>query len=429
MKPETRTIPLSTIIFDAKVYPRLHHDPARVQQYVDVLEVIEAAKHYMSVSADYRIIDGRHRHLAYRTRYENDPEHAIPVLVWPTADDSAIFDLACDFNSDGNIQLSTADKKLCAIKMYVHFQKTQEHIAKYLRVRLAEVNDWLSRTRKEQKDRENEQILHQWLACYTEREIAQALGLSHAEVHERIALCSESFRGKNMSKLFFQDDFEIPLYNVWKQHEISNKVRHFGNSEERWVDNLLYHYTEPFDIVLDPFAGGGGTIDVCRHRGRRYWVSDRKPKIAREGEIRKLDLVTDGLPPLHKRWGEVKLVYLDPPYWKQAEGEYSDDPNDLADMDLATFTQTLVRLIHNFGKKLSPGAVIALMLQPTQWRAPERQYTDHVADLLGLVKLPLRMRFSCPYESQQCTAQMVDWAKANRESLVLTRELVVWRVT
>jgi hypothetical protein len=44
------------------------------------------------------------------------------------------------------------------------------------------------------------------------------------------------------------------------------------------------------------------------------------------------------------------------------------------------------------------------------------------------VKLPLQMRISCPYESQQCTAQMVEWAKTQKQCLVLTRELVVWKV-
>src|SRR5262245_17701947 len=115
MKPEQQTVALSKVVFDAKVYPRLAHDPTRVQQYAEVLEVIEAAKRFISVSADYRIVDGRHRHLAYRTRYEKEPDHAIPVLVWPTEDNGEIFDLACQFNSDGNIQLTTADKMRSAI--------------------------------------------------------------------------------------------------------------------------------------------------------------------------------------------------------------------------------------------------------------------------------------------------------------------------
>ena len=221
-------------------------------------------------------------------------------------------------------------------------------------------------------------------------------------------------------------DFDIPLYNVWKQQEKTPGSGHFGNSEVRWVDNLLYLYTEPFDIIVDPFAGGGSTIDICKKRFRRYWVSDRKVEPELEGKIREHDITT-GLPPL-PRWQDVKLVYLDPPYWKQAENQYSNDSADLANMPLDEFNKVLSATINGFAKKLSTGAVIALLIQPTQWKAPDRQYTDHVADMFRLVKLPLDMRISCPYESQQCNAQMVNWAKKNRKVLVLSRELVIWKV-
>ena len=133
------------------------------------------------------------------------------------------------------------------------------------------------------------------------------------------------------------------------------------------------------------------------------------------------------------RWKDVDLVYLDPPYWKQAEGQYSDDPTDLANMDLEQFNKELAGIINGFAKKLKDSAsdkpaYIALIIQPTQWKAPERQFTDHVGDMLRAVKLPVNMRYSVPYESQQCTAQMVEWAMAAKRCLVLTREIVVWEV-
>lgn len=119
---------------------------------------------------------------------------------------------------------------------------------------------------------------------------------------------------------------------------------------------------------------------------------------------------------------------MDPPYWKQAEGQYSENPTDLANMPLEEFTKTMAGIINGFAKKLSPGAVIAFLMQPTQWKAPDHQYTDHILDVARLVKLPVDLRVQCPYSSQQCTPQMVNWAKANRKVLVLSRELVVWRV-
>ena len=188
----------------------------------------------------------------------------------------------------------------------------------------------------------------------------------------------------------------------------------------------MYLYTGRFDIVVDPFAGGGSTIDICKKRSRRYFVSDRKPIIERKPEIRELD-VTKTLPG-PARWEDVTLVYLDQPYWRQAEGFYSNDRSDLSNMDLEEFHAVVANLIRSYAKKLKAGAVIALLMQPTQWKSPERQYTDHVAEMLRRVKVPLDMRISCPFECQQCTPPMVEWARENKRVLVLSRELIVWKV-
>lgn len=96
-------------------------------------------------------------------------------------------------------------------------------------------------------------------------------------------------------------------------------------------------------------------------------------------------------------------------------------------MPLDEFNKTLSGIITGFAKKLND-AYIALIIQPTQWNAPNREFTDHVGDMLRAVKLPVDMRYSVPYESQQCNAQMVDWSKDNKRCLVLTREIVVWKV-
>jgi hypothetical protein len=427
LKPQVHLVKLSEVRFDEEVYPRQAHDPALVQRYATCLEQIEAEHHYITLSTDRILLDGKHRYLAYRTRYEpDDPDHKIPVYILDLTDDAAQFRFACRVNSNAGWQLVHADKVSAAIRLY-GYGDTYESIADTLHVSKTQVTDWLSRTVKEQKDRQDKQMMALWLACHTAEEIGEQLKLPRQTVSDRLQVLPEEYQRTHSAKLLFQDDFPVPLYNVWKQQEKSNKVTHFGNSEARWLENLLYLYTKPFDIIVDPFAGGGATIDICRHRGRRYWVSDRKPIVAREDEIRTLDLVTEGLPPLYKRWGEVSLVYLDPPYWKQSEGQYSQDPTDLANMSLDDFTATLTRLVHGFAKKLRAGARIALLMQPTQWNAPDRCYTDHVIDLTRAVKLSLAMRMQCPYESQEANAQMVDWAKEQHEVLVLSRELVIWR--
>jgi hypothetical protein len=289
------------------------------------------------------------------------------------------------------------------------------------------VASWLSRIDKDTKEKRNNRIFDKWLACWTLDEIAESEGLDKATVSRvccdfpELEKCNKPQR----AAAEHATDFTPPIYNIWKQQEKTSGSSHFGNSEVRWLDNLLYLYTSPFDVVVDPFAGGGSTIDICKKRLRRYFVSDRKPIVEREKEIRTHDL-TSGLPK-PPQWKDVKLVYLDPPYWKQAEGQYSNDPTDLANMPLDEFNKSLAGIIGDFAKKLS-GAYVALIIQPTQWKSPNREFVDHVGDMLRAVKLPVEMRYSVPYESQQCNAQMVEWAKDAKQCLVLTREIVVWRV-
>jgi transcriptional regulator with XRE-family HTH domain len=267
-----------------------------------------------------------------------------------------------------------------------------------------------------------------WLAGYSQEEIAEKAGITKETVSQRLKSCQilESFPKPDKLAAEYNDDFEPPLYTVWTFAKKTNAVSHFGNSEQRIVDNLLYLYTQPFDMVCDPFAGGGSTIDVCKKRLRRYFVSDRKPKIGREDEIRLHDL-NDGLPK-PPQWKDVKLVYLDPPYWKQAEGQYSNDANDLANMPIEQFRTVLSGIVNDYAKKLSSGAYIALIIQPTQWKSENKQFTDHIAHLLNDVQLPIETRIQAPYSTEQYNAQQVNWAKENRKLLVISREVIVWRV-
>ncbi len=416
---------VSDLIWREDLYPRIEPDPATIQRYAQDIECCPPVE----VNQHNEIIDGYHRWTAHR---KNGLER-IPVVVTPTASDIELLALACDRNSKHGLQLSDRDKKTMAIRLYADGTgKSEEEIAKLLSVTRRTVMAYLSRTKKELKEERNRRIFEMWLACATDEEIGQAVGLSDRAV---AAIRQETEESEAVQKLrvladYREPDWSPPIYNVWKVRDKSNAVGHFGNSEAAWVDRLLYLYTEPFDIVVDPFAGGGSTIDICKKRLRRYWVSDRLPIVERR-DIRQAD-IAEGPPPLHKRWGDVSLLYLDPPYWKQAEGQYSKDGEDLANMPLEDFYRALTGYVLACAEKMKAGAHVALIIQPTQWNAPGREVVDHVYDLCRLLtgeRLALETRISCPYESQQYNAQQVEWAKANRRLLVLSREIIVWRVS
>ena len=415
---------VTDVVFRKDLYPRIETDARKVDQYAEDLTVLPP----IEVNQHNELIDGWHRWTAHRKA----GVEVMTVVVTETTSDEAFLELAIRRNAAHGLQLSRDDKRDMAMRIYnstaVRERETKKaDLASMLSVSERTIRDWLSRIDKDAKEARDRRIFAQWLACHTQQEIADAEGVSQKYVSELVDSYQTADLPSGMKAVAeHATEFEPPIYNVWKQQKKTAGGEHFGNSEVRWVDNLLYLYTQPFDIVVDLFAGSGSTADICRKRMRRYWVSDRKPAVGREDVIREHDL-TEGLPPLH-RWNEVGLVYLDPPYWKQAEGQYSNDAEDLANMDLETFNETLAGTVRGFAKKLTKGAHIALIIQPTQWSAPDRVFTDHIGDLLRLVKEPVVMRISVPYESQQYNAQQVEWAKQNRALLVLTREIIVWQV-
>jgi DNA-binding XRE family transcriptional regulator len=419
------------IVFDEGLYPRVNgHDPEVVQTYARDMEQIEQAGKLISINAEGVLLDGRHRHLAYKKRADGATDFEVSVYRYPITSKLESFRLACRLQDKGKA-LSNDDRQASAKRLYAFGDQAQKDIAAALGVSPATVSGWLSRTIKEEKERKKDQALAMWRACHTQEEIAEAVDVAGGTIPAWEKEFLETSEGEELRNWH---GFEPPIYNIWKQQNKSNAVSHFGNSEPRWVENLLYLYTQPGGIVVDPFAGSGSTIDVCKKRGRRYYVSDRKPIVEREHEIRQHDLIdADGgiQMPSVPRWKDVDLVYLDPPYWKQAEGQYSQDPTDLGNMPIDAFNSALAGIINGFAKKLKNGKprYIAMIIQPTQWKSNEnKDCIDHVGDMLRVVKLPVHMRYSVPYESQQCSAQMVNWAKESRRCLVLTREIVVWEV-
>jgi hypothetical protein len=422
-------LPVDAVVYREDLYPRIKTDVSTVQKYAEDLTVLPP----IEVNQHNILIDGWHRWTAHK----KNGAATVPAIVTETNSDAHLLELSIERNAAHGLQLSQEDKRNMARSIY-HSTPERErdekkkHLSRILSVSERTVREWLGRIDKDAKAERDRRIFEMWMQCYTQEEIAEAVGIPQRTVADNISGNGNiaEFAKTDRAAAEHATDFEPPIYNIWKQQTKTDAGKHFGNSEVRWVDNLLYLYTQPFDTVIDPFAGSGSTLDIARKRFRRAYISDRKPIVEREKEIRQHDLIAeDGIIALPKvpRWKDVKLVYLDPPYWKQAENQYSTDPTDLANMPIEDFNRALAGIIKGFATKLND-AYIALIIQPTQWKAPERQFTDHIGDMLRAVNLPVEMRYSVPYESQQHNAQMVEWAKENKRCLVLTREIVVWRV-
>ena len=229
-----------------------------VQRYAEDLEVLPP----IEVNQNNELIDGWHRWTAHRKA----GAAIIHAVMTETASDAELLELAIVRNATHGLQLSREDKRDMARKIYNatpdrERDAKKKELAKILSVSRTTIHEWLSRIDKETKAARDRRIFELWMDCHSMQEIADAVGVHKDTVSE---ICRKFPELENSDKAAAEHatDFDPPLYNVWKQQERTAGSKHFGNSEVRWVDNLLYRYTEPFDVVVDPFGGSGSTIDI-----------------------------------------------------------------------------------------------------------------------------------------------------------------------
>ena len=191
--------------------------------------------------------------------------------------------------------------------------------------------------------------------------------------------------------------------------------------------NLFWQYTQANDLVVDAFAGGGVTLDAISwwNEQPELWplrclAYDIAP--SRE-DILHHDVTQS--PYLPEVCAQAGLIFLDPPYWKQKRGAYSDDPTNLANLELGAFHESLRRLVKVSLARLRVGGHVALLIGATQ---SDGQFFDHAWTLAALLEeADLAQRIIVPYTTQQFSGADVTQARKSRFLLKGYRDLLVWR--
>lgn len=401
-------ININEVVYRDDLYPRFEANQALIQKYANSIEHLPPIK----INQNNILIDGYHRWKAHQL----DGRSEIEAEVIQTVSEKELKRMAYQLNSNHGLQLSNDEKRKYAIEMIG--EMSVQALADVLSVGESTIKRWTETQRKALEEDRNRKIVELYLrAQYTQEMIGEMFGIAHNTVYTIL----DNFKNAQMGEI--EANFTPPLYNIWNLQKQDNATdSHFGSFPLYFMKSLLYYHTQPWDIVFDPFAGGGTTVDACKEMLRRYYCTDRIVKPGREKDIQQHDIkngLPDGLP-------KPDLVFLDPPYWKQAEGLYSDSPDDLGNMDLSNFYLSIQKLLAEIAaKKINK---IALVIQPTQYKN-NFVWEDHIFKINSMLadKYEIEMRYILPYSTQQYNAQMVEVAKEKNICLGLNRDLVIWR--
>jgi DNA modification methylase len=105
--------------------------------------------------------------------------------------------------------------------------------------------------------------------------------------------------------------------------EVMGDPRFEGRTPAWVIWNLIERYTRKGDLVVDPFCGGGTTLDVARSLGREARGFDIAP-------VRD-DIVRADARALPLEAGSADFVFMDPPY--STHIEYSKDGACIGELD------------------------------------------------------------------------------------------------
>jgi len=124
------------------------------------------------------------------------------------------------------------------------------------------------------------------------------------------------------------------------------------------IYNLVWRYTNPGDLVVDPMCGSGTTIDVCRAEKRRvmgYDVSPTRSDII-QNDARKIPLDSNS----------VDMVFIDSPYGDNVR--YSEHPDDIGHISSESeeFYDELEKVMHEAFRVLKQGKVLGWLIGD-QW--------------------------------------------------------------
>jgi len=477
-------VSLNDIERDDDIYPRQRVSHKTIEGYVEALKagasfppiLVQRISVGGEDGKEVKLIclDGWHRLEAYR-EYNKlkdvNPIEEVEVIFWKeeTLDKKEWLDELRIVSAERNIRhgLRLGDVKFFLRRLAETSPRALERgfwkeVAKRLDLTPRYISNCISDILSRKRMTRDALIYKLYLLGWTQREIGELLGIARSTVAENVGkwnkfyfptLLSDFYdKGKSIDEiaeyyglditltwgiiLQGKDDLERfrlfgkpeyqdhapKIYNVWNFSKCDPRLgkEYPGRIPGQIVLNLLYYYTRQGDLVVDPMAGGGSTVDACLVMGRRCRAYDIKP-IRRD--IVKWDLY-DGFP---RRAKGCDFIFLDPPYWNLLKGFYVEE--SVSEVSLEEWLSFMEKVIKDSYNTVREGGHVALIVE-----AMDEGGTKEFHDLpymcmkffeeTGFKEV---QRISVPLTTQVKSHHDVGFAKERKIILDINRDLIVYQ--
>jgi len=150
-------------------------------------------------------------------------------------------------------------------------------------------------------------------------------------------------------------DVGINLSSVWNfgnRDNYAGDANFYGNAPTQVVEQCILRLTNEKDLVVDPMAGSGTTIDVCKTFGRKVKAFDLTPtrKDITENDSRTIPMENNS----------ADLVFLHPPYMDMVK--YSTKEQDISRQGINEFIRSMQQIISETHRILKSEKYVCILI-------------------------------------------------------------------
>lgn len=409
---------IDDIVVDFNTYPRTKPDGDVIKQYrqnIDSLPPISVQK------AKKILIDGFHRLRAHIE--EGKKEIEVDFVDIP---ENEILKYAIIQNARHGRQLESEEKERWVRHFWENGYKDEyDELEEIFAISRRTIQDWTKDIRQKEDDVRDQKILDLWLRCWTQEEIADETGVTQQTIANKVESITKNSK---IVEICNAPPASLDLYDVWTFCACDNRYgdKYPGRIPGQIIENTLWYYTKPFDIVLDPMVGSGTTLDVCKAMYRRSVGFDIAPFRA---DIIKRDTVKDGFPEKFKHPDyKPHLVFVDPPYWNMKAENYAK--GSISELSIEDYYKSIGALALHSRGVLRDSGIFAFLIQneTDKPRADDPViHTHNCADAITNAGFNFIRQINVPQSTETYPAYKVANAKQERRLLGIVRDLLIMR--
>jgi len=464
-------ISISEIVWDPSIYPRQKWNTSTIDRYADAVEAGEEFPPIILEQGTNRLLDGKHRLEAYKKAgVETVPAEMHEVPEGMTAKYYAAILSARHGDRMSNTDLKTLAEEEFEADYLANGDSTldAQEWGRSLGISKSTVYRWVSHIIERGKASRAAKAWRLSQLGWTQAEIGERLGgldkatvsrelqnsqlgkmqqdlgehwndKGVAEVANRLGLplcdaMAAAMVGMDDEDRLKQLGIKIQPYDVWNFpacHDLMGD-KHPGRIPGELVAHALYFLTNPGDLVVDPMAGSGTTLDACLLMGRKargYDIDHRHKRCDVEGHN-----LGDGWP---AKVADASLVFWDPPYYdKMDHGTIGEDgyiEGSISGLDPDEYLTWFGKRFVELHQAMKTGARLAFLM--SDWDSENaKKNVGHpgiwiwdYADILRDAGFTLERHIQAPLGTQQVHPDIVNKFRASRRMARLERYLLVAR--